>query len=114
MTEHSGQAEPRRRDEHGRAIFSQREAPDPFHSDSRFAQWLGNTCGPWVVLQGFSDAEHARICFRGWIRSGAWWFVCKRCHPDAIDKPGSAEHQHRPASCEPAEGGSPDGGHPQS
>lgn len=93
MTE---QAPPtRRRDEYGRAVFSQHEVPDPLHPDSRFAQWLRRTCGPWVVLGGFSDAKHSLYCFKGWISSGEWWFVCRRCHPDAVDKPATAEHQHR-------------------
>lgn len=90
----------RQLDEYGRAIFADREVPDPFDPSSRFAQWHGRTCGPWTVISGLADTRHRYICDHGWTRSGDWSFVCGRCHPDARDMPGSGEHQRRPADPE--------------
>lgn len=88
-------------DEHGRAIFSDREVPDPWSPESRFAQWRGKTCGPWTVIT-VSEPRHHQVCRDGWTNNDRWWYVCGRCHPDAIDKPGSSEHQIREpsTSCE--------------
>lgn len=81
-------------DEHGRAIFGDREVPDPWSPESRFAQWRGKTCGPWTVIT-VSERRHHQVCRDGWTNNDRWWYVCGRCHPDAIDKPGRSEHQIR-------------------
>jgi hypothetical protein len=87
-------ATPRKLDQYGRAIFGDTELPDPYSPDSRFAQWRGKTCGPWQIIDlGRSEERHKLYCFRGWTNNGDWWYVCRRCHPDAVDMPATSNHQ---------------------
>ena len=81
-------------DKCGRVIFADNETPDPFDPSSCFAQWHGRTCGPWTVITVL-EKNHRAVCDRGWTRSDRWSFVCGRCHPDAVDMPGTSNHQTR-------------------
>ncbi len=82
----------RKRDEFDRCLFAPNETPDPWTPESRFAQWLGRTCSPWTVVT-VTEMQHRTLCYYGWVRSGEWSFVCKRCHPSAVDMPGTSYYQ---------------------
>lgn len=81
-------------DQYGRAIYADHEVPDPWSPESRFALWHGRVCGPWTVITVPAD-RHRVVCDHGWTRSGDWSFVCGTCHPDAVDKGASSDHQAR-------------------
>lgn len=80
------------RDEYGRASYWSSQIPDPRDIDSKFGQWRGRTCGPWIMIH-VAEKDHHVWCTDGWVPSGEWSFVCSRCWPDAVDMPGTTNTQ---------------------
>lgn len=80
--------EGRRRDEHGRAFYADREIPP---ADEHFAHWQDRLTRPDAFCNK-GDARRAHDsplsmlrCVGGWIPSGNWWLHCPICRPEQED-----------------------------
>ena len=78
------------RDEYNRRIRDDRSVPS-VKTAERFDRWRGALLAPDVVLTYW---EHrSGLPCSGWVKSQGWWFVCGRCHPDAVDE-GTGESRN--------------------